>query len=66
MVYAHCLEDHVMKRESYRKTTNEHYENRKTNRAPQEWRKASKRNPSVPTTKVADSKGEIGAIPVKM
>jgi hypothetical protein len=53
-----------MKRESYRKTTNAHYENRKADRPKQVWRKPSKKNPGVPTTKSAATKGEIGAIPV--
>ena len=53
-----------MTRLSYRKTTNEHYENRKAGRLRQEWRKASKRNPSVPTSKLAEMKGEKGAIPI--
>ena len=55
-----------MKRASYQHTTNEHHENRKAGRPPQVWRKASVRNPGVPTTRIADAKGEKGAIPVRV
>jgi hypothetical protein len=53
-----------MKRLSYRKTTNAHYEDRKDDRGHQVWKKATKTG--KPSRTLAASKGEVGAIPVKV
>ena len=51
-----------MKRESYRKTTNEHYERRAEDRPRQVWKKRKKDGSA--SVKFADPKGEKGAVPV--
>jgi hypothetical protein len=51
-----------MKKTSYAKTYNEHYEKRALDRPHQIWKKRTKTG--RPGAKVAASKGEVGAIPV--